>query len=115
MTRERLGAAFVVSIYGGQEAERGSWPVDSRLIVDAGLPEVLGWLRQNLPTGCCWSLGVVRVPHEPTPESDLVGPWFIGADVLNTDPADRSPEDQRTAEEMLARRHRVHVHAATED
>ena len=107
LARERHGAQFVVFIYDGGDARDASWAVDSRLITDADLSQVLRWLGENVPTGCCWSLGLVRDPVEPTAESDVDVSWIVGADVLNTDPAARSAVEQRTAEEMLARRHRV--------
>jgi hypothetical protein len=107
MIRERDGAAFVVFVYYGGGGPLSSWAVDSRLITDADLPQVLRWLTANLPADCCWSLGFVRDPAQPTAESHVDVRWIVGSDVLNVDPSDRSPDQQRIAEEMLARRHRV--------
>ena len=109
MVTERDGAHFVVFIYEGDGSPHtsSSWAVDSLLITDADLPGVLRWLAENLPTNCCWSLGLVREPAHPSKDSDLEVSWVVGSDVLNTDPSDRSPDAQRMAEEMLARRHRV--------
>lgn len=107
LARERNGASFVVFIYQGGDARDASWAVDSRLLTDADLLEVLHWLTENLPRDCCWSLGLVRDPVEPTGESEVDVSWIVGADVLNTSPAARSADEQRIAEEMLARRHRV--------
>ena len=67
--------------------------MDSRLITNADLSEVLRWLAENLPTDSCWSLGLVRDPAQPTTESDLSVSWIIGSDVLNMDPADRSSDE----------------------
>lgn len=106
LTHERNGAPFVVFIYDGG-GPHSSWGVDSRLITDADLSEVLRWLTENLPTDSCWSLGLVREPAQPTTESDLGVSWIVGSDVLNRDPADRSSDEQRIAQEMLARRHHV--------
>ena len=113
LSRERDGADFVVFIYHpGHGAPQPvgsvtSWAVDSLLITDAALPEVLRWLEENVPRDSCWSLGIVRAPARASPESALDVSWIVGSDVLNTSPAHRSPEQQRLAEEMLARRHRV--------
>jgi hypothetical protein len=81
--------------------------VDSLLITDAAMPELLRWLAENLPTGSCWSLGVVCEPPRPPPETDLNVAWVVGSDVLNMSPGDRSPHQQRIAEEMLTRRDQV--------
>ncbi len=114
--RERNGAAFLVFIYEGGDdvVHRGadgpwmtSWSVDSLLLTDGDLPSALRWLGENLPANCCWSLGVVVTPDEPTTETELAVSWVVGSDVLNLAPYLRSPEEQRLAEEMLARRHRV--------
>lgn len=107
MVRERDGAHFVVFIYEGDGSRHTSWAVDSLLLTDATFPDVLRWLAENLPTNCCWCLGLVRDPERPSEGSDLDVSWVVGSDVLNTDPSDRSPYAQRMAEEMLARRHRV--------
>jgi len=109
---ERNGAHFVVFIYtdgGGSQPSwaETSWAVDSLLITDAAMSEVSRWLTENLPTGSCWSLGVVCEPARPSVETDLDVTWIVGSDVLNMSPADRSPEQQRIAEEMLARREQV--------
>lgn len=109
MIHERNGANFLVFIYYGGSAPNGSWAVDSRLITNAELSEVLSWLTANLPTDSCWSLGHVRDPAQPTTESNIDVSWIVGSDVLNRDPSDRSSEEQRIAEEMLARRHHVRL------
>jgi hypothetical protein len=108
MVQEVTGGNFVVFIYEGGDASR-SWSVDSLLLTDTDVPQVLNWLRQNLPTDACWSLGVVRDPSDPTAESDLDVAWIVGADVLNSDPRTWDPDERRLAEEMLARRHRVEL------
>ena len=112
LIREHDGGHFVVFIYADDGTPQTpmsvtSWAVDSLLITDAELPEVLHWLTENLPTGRCWSLGVVREPAQPSPETALDVSWIVGSDVLNISPSDRSPDQQRIAEEMLARRHVV--------
>ena len=104
---ERNGAHFVVFIYTGGGAPHTSWAVDSRLITNADLSEVVHWLTENLPTDSCWSLGLVRNPAQPSTESDVDVSWIVGSDVLNMDPSDRSSDQQRIAEEMLARRDQV--------
>lgn len=101
------GGNFVVFIYEGGNEHTSSWSVDSYLFTDAGLPDVLRWLSDNLPMECCWSLGVVTTPEWPTPETEVDVSWVVGADVLNTDPRHRTEDEQRLAVEMLARRHRV--------
>ena len=50
---------------------------------------------------------MVRDPDSPTAESELTIEWLVGADVLNIGSDDRSSEEQRLADEMLARRHGV--------
>jgi hypothetical protein len=117
IVREGQGAHFVVFIYTGTDDPEVSWSVNSYLITDADVPEVLRWLAGKLPTDpdteldagtiTCWSLGVVRHPDQPTTESDMDVAWVIGADVLNIPSVSRSAHDQRLADEMLARRHRV--------
>ncbi|GEP35862.1 hypothetical protein NSZ01_36300 [Nocardioides szechwanensis] len=107
LVREGPSANFVVFIYEGGDAPSSSWSVDSLLLTDTDVPQVLHWLRQNLPTNSCWSLGVVLDPEHPTPETDLQVVWIVGADILNADPQRFSPEQRRVAEEMLARRDRV--------
>jgi hypothetical protein len=103
------GSNFVVFIYeGGDSAlENFSWSVDSLLMTNTDLPQVFAWLREHLPVGCCWSLAVVHAPKRPTPASHVDVAWIVGDDVLNTPPEDRDAEQQRIAEEMVARRHRV--------
>jgi hypothetical protein len=104
----RLGGNFVVFIYEGGEGEpHSSWAVDSYLLTDVDLPGVLTWLGDNLPAGCCWSLGVVEEPEHPTAEQQVRMSWVVGGDVLNYDPSKLDAEEQRLASEMLARRHRV--------
>ncbi len=112
----RQGADFLVFIYEGGdrvhtspsgERVNASWSVDSLLLTDGDLPGVLGWLRENLPVNCCWSLGVVLQPQHPTPESEVAVSWVVGADVLNTSPHHWSPEEKRLADDMLTRRHHV--------
>lgn len=112
LVNEHNGGHFVVFIYtddGTPQTSRSvtSWAVDSLLITNAALSEVLRWLTENLPTDTCWSLGVVREPAQPSPETALDVSWIVGSDVLNISPSDRSPDQQRVAEEMLARRHQV--------
>lgn len=70
---------------------------------------MLRWLTENLPADCCWSLGLVRDPAQPTTKSDLDVMWIVGSDVLNISPTDRSSDERRIAAEMLARRHHVVV------
>ncbi len=103
------GSNFVVFIYeGGDSAQKiFSWSVDSLLLTNTDLPQVLAWLREHLPVGCCWSLAVVYAPKRPTPASTVDVAWIVGDDILNTSPEDRDAEQQRVAEEMVARRHRV--------
>lgn len=103
------GASFVVFIYEGGESahENVSWSVDSLLLTNTDLPQALGWLREHLPVRCCWSLAVVHTPRRPTPQSRVDVSWIIGDDVLNTPPESRDAEDQRVAEEMVARGHGV--------
>ena len=103
----RDGGNFVVFIYEGGDEPLRSWSVDSYLLSDADLPSVLGWLGDNLPVNCCWSLGVVEQPERPTAKTDIHIFWVVGGDVLNFDAAKREPDEQRLAEEMLARRHRL--------
>ena len=107
LTSERNGADFVVFIYTGGGAPQSSWAVDSLLITDAAMSEVLRWMTENLPTGSCWSLGLVREPVRPSTETDVDVAWIVGSDVLNISPSDRSPDQRRVAEEMLARRDQV--------
>ncbi len=107
LTRERDGADFVVFIYTGGDAPQTSWAVDSLLITDAAMSEVLRWLMDNLPTGSCWSLGLVCEPAQPSKDTDLDVAWVVGSDVLNISPSDRSPDQQRIAEDMMARRDQV--------
>lgn len=104
---EGNGAHFVVFIYTGGGAPQTSWAVDSLLITDADLSEVLRWLMENLPTNSCWALGLVRDPARPSTETAVDLSWIVGSDVLNMDPSDRSSDQQRLADEMLARRHQV--------
>lgn len=108
LVSERDSGAFLLFIYEGGDEPHHSWSVDSRLIVDAQLGEVLGWLPSVLPQNCCWALGVVTEPDHPTTESDLRVAWIVGADLLNMDAEGRSPRENGIVESMLARRHRVH-------
>jgi hypothetical protein len=112
LVTERNGAHFVIFIYtDGGASEHSwaetSWAVESLLITDATLSEVLRWLTENLPTDSCWSLGVVCDPARPSPETDVDVAWIVGSDVLNVSPSNRSPAQQRIAEGMLARRDQV--------
>jgi hypothetical protein len=117
IVREMKGAHFVAFIYTGSNDSDISWSVDSYLINDADVPEVLRWLAEKLPTDAdaeldpgtitCWSLGIVRDPDQPTTASAMDIAWVIGSDVLNAPSASRSAHEQRLADEMLARRHRV--------
>ena len=109
VVRERHGGDFVVFVYEGSDRPHTSWSVDSLLLTDTDVPQVLDWLRENLPVDSCWSLGVVLDPEHATPESDLQIAWIVGADVLNMDPRDWTSGERRVAEEMLARRHRVEL------
>lgn len=104
---ERESAAFLLFIYEGGDKPHYSWSVDSQLILDAQLEEVLGWLPSVLPENCCWALAVVTDPRTPSTESDLRVAWIVGADLLNTKPEDRSPREDYIVEAMLTRRHRV--------
>ena len=106
--QERTGADFLLFFYDGG-GPGASWSVDSYLVTDADLPSVLQWTREHLPEGCCWALGVVRSPQPATTGSELEVAWLVGADVLNIDPTSRTPEEERLAQEMLSRRHRVEL------
>ncbi len=110
------GANFVVFIYEGSESahENVSWSVDSLLLTNTDLPQALAWLEEHLPVGCCWSLAVVHAPRRPTPQSQVDVAWIIGDDVLNTPPESRDAEEQRVAEEMVARGHRVTLVPSTD-
>ena len=110
-------AEFLVFIYEGGDAGC-SWSVDSYLLTDTDLPGVLSWLRDNLPSGCCWSLGVVQRPRpvaagnwpfrvEVRRIPTFHVAWIVGGDVLNSDPANRSADQELVAQEMLARRDSV--------
>ena len=81
--------------------------MDRHLLTGSDLPRALTWLGDHLPDGCCWSLGVVQDPPPPGAEPGLHVSWLVGADVLNTHPRAPGSEEQRLADEMLARRHRV--------
>lgn len=107
LARERHGADFLVFIYQSGNSTSTSWSVDSYLITDSALDGVLHWLRENLPVDSCWALGVVETRARPTAESDVEVAWIVGADVMNTQPRDRTADEQRVVTEMLARRHRV--------
>jgi hypothetical protein len=107
---EYYSADFVVYIYEDGDAPGCSWSVDSYLLSDTDVPEVLKWLSDRVPDDACWSLGLVVEPQRctpPTPESALTVAWIVGADLLNVASQELSPEEQATAEAMLARRHRV--------
>jgi hypothetical protein len=115
MVEGERDAEFLVFIYEGGVDGRYPWSVGSHLLADTDLSGVLVWLRENLPADCCWSLGVVQRPNPrdegwPLPEGraavcDVA--WIVGGDVLNSDPATRSAEDERLAQAMLARRDSV--------
>lgn len=105
---EGIGGNFVVFVYEGSD-EQPANSVDSFLLTEAHLPDVLRWLKENLPVNSCWSLGVVEEPENPTAESDLRISWVVGADVLNIQRRHMEPKHQRLAEEMLSRRHRVNL------
>ena len=112
LVSEHNGGDFVVFIYTDDGTPQTSssvtsWAVDSLLITNAALSEVLNWLTENLPTDTCWSLGVVREPAQPSPDTAMDVSWIVGSDVLNISPSARSPDQQRIAGEMLARRHQV--------
>lgn len=110
-------AEFIASIYEGGDQAGYSWSEASYLFVDADLSGVLTWLRENLPDNSCWALGVVQRPNPryegwPLPEGraeacDIA--WIVGGDVLNMNPSYRSPEEERLAQSMLARRHLVQL------
>ena len=102
------GGGFVIFVYEGDESDDDvSWNVDSFLLTDTDVPQVLRWLGEHLPRGCCSSLAVVHAPKRPTPDSRLDVAWIVGDDVLNTPRASRSAAEQRIAAEMLARGHGV--------
>ena len=107
LVSERDIGSFLLFIYEGSDKPHSSSSVDSRLILGAQLDEVLEWLPTELPENCCWSLGVITHPDDPSSESDLHVAWIVGADLLNFDPRGRSREQQRIVDAMLARRHRV--------
>ena len=107
LVSDRDSGAFLLFIYEGGDESHHSWSVDSRLIIDAQLGEVLDWLPSVLPHNCCWALGVVNEPEHPTTESDLRVAWIVGADLLNMDAEDRSFHENGIVEAMLERRHRV--------
>lgn len=95
---ESTGRDFVLFVYEGGDSEASSWSVDSLLLSQTDLPEVLAWLPGHLPEGTCWSLGVVA----EAASLDVI--WLVGADVLNIAPADRTEDEEALAQEMLARR-----------
>lgn len=109
LSRERNGANFLVFIYESGDSASTSWSVDSYLMRDSVLDEVLLWLQQNLPIDSCWALGVVLAPTQPTLQSELEVAWIVGADVLNSQPRDRTADEERLVTEMLARRHRITI------
>ena len=96
LVQEVDGANFVVFIYVGSGDSDTSWSVYSHLITDADLPEVFGWLTEELTSASdadldagtitCWSLGLVRHPERPTTESEVDIAWVVGSDVLNIPP-----------------------------
>lgn len=103
---------FLVFIYKGHpgvEPIDYSWSVDSYLFCDTDFAGVLGWLRENLPVDCCWSLGVVqRAPRVPVmADSEFAVAWIVGGDVLNVPVSARSTEVARIARGMMERRHSV--------
>jgi hypothetical protein len=100
-------ANYLAYFFVGGDRARTSWSVHSHLLTDCQLPEALRWLASHVPTNACWALGVVLEPERPTAGSDVRVAWIIGADVLNTDPRDRTAREQHIADEMLARRNRV--------
>ncbi|HEX5862623.1 MAG TPA: hypothetical protein VFY58_12320 [Nocardioides sp.] len=113
-------AEFLVSIYEGGDQPGYSWSEASYLLADTDLSGVLSWLRENLPADCCWALGVVQRPR-PVAADFVDWPhrvevrriptfkvaWIVGGDVLNSDPAHRSAQQERLAQSMLQRRHSV--------
>jgi hypothetical protein len=107
LVREHEGADFVLFVYQGDPAPDTSWSVDSEMITDATLPEVLAWLPSRLPEDCCWSLGVITEPSPARPEEDFALVWVVGADLLNADSRGLGERERRLVDEMLARRHRV--------
>lgn len=107
VVKERDGGNFIVFIYEGGPEAHTSWSVDSYLLTEADLPSVWGWLSENLPVDSCWSLGVVEKPAQPSADTEVSISWVVGGDVLNRDADDREPQEQRLAEEMMARRHRL--------
>jgi len=107
LVSERDGADYLLFIYQGGDEQHRSWSVDSRLVLDAQLDEVLAWLPSVLPNDSCWALGVVREPEHATTESHLRVSWIVGADLLNTSAGDRTAREQQIVDGMLARRHRV--------
>jgi hypothetical protein len=108
LKRDGPGTNFVAFIYEGGDATT-SWSVDSYLVTDAELADVLEWLQGHLPEKACYSVGVVVDPPRPTETSDVEVTWVIGADVLNMDPRHWTPMERRIAEGMLARRHRTSI------
>jgi hypothetical protein len=117
LRRQGTGVNFVVFIYeDGDDPNksssvdgRKSWSVDSYLLTDADLTEVLAWLGENLPRNACYSVGVVFDPPRPTAGSEVDVEWVLGADLLNSDPRYWTSVERRIAERMLSRRHRVSV------
>jgi len=76
---EDTGVNFIVFIYeGGDDPNmpssvdgHKSWSVDSYLLTDADLTEVLAWLGENLPRNACYAVGVVIDPPSPTASSEV--------------------------------------------
>ncbi len=65
-------------IYDGGDRDGYSWSVDSYLLSEASLPDVL-------PAESCWSLPVVQRTKRTTADSDsgFDVAWIVGLDVLN--------------------------------
>jgi hypothetical protein len=109
LAMDRPGTNYVVFIFEGDHSPDSSWSVDSYLVTDGELVDVLDWLGQHLPKGACYALGVVIAPADPTTDSQLDVLWVLGADVLNMDPHDWTSTERRRAEAMLARRNSVRL------
>lgn len=104
---EQIGANFLVFIYEGGDRPHHSWSVESYLLTETNLGDALEWIRDHLPPQSCWALGVVVSPVRPDTGSEVAVHWIIGADVLNTQPHDRSAEERLVAAAMLQRRDKV--------
>jgi hypothetical protein len=87
MVRERIGGHFVVFIYSGS-GPNPSWAVDSWLMTNSDLPGVFRWLAENIATDCCWSLGIVTHPIDPSRDSGVDVSWIVGGETFDIEIAE---------------------------